>query len=76
MNRIGQYADMVKVAEMFRNGLNAENSSNLDQYSLANCVTVRLPRVFAAGKRKEGHDVQATFAISERWQTIFCSEKF
>ena len=34
MNRIGQYADIVKVAEMFRNGLYAENSSNLDRYSL------------------------------------------
>ena len=39
MNRIGQYADMVNVAEMFRNGLYAENSSNLDRYSLCHCAS-------------------------------------
>ena len=45
---------------MFRNGLYAENSGNLDRYSLYH-------RVSTAGKRKYGRDVQATFAISRRF---------
>ena len=43
-----------KVAEMLRNGLYAENSSNLDQYSLYHRASI-------AGKWKDGHDVHGYF---------------